>query len=173
MADAAARTIDVTVHYLEMCAPPHRAAPAPAAGVEVVRVLSPSVAHYRFLYDAVGRDLHWVDRKKLSDDELAAIVQDPANELYVLHVDGAPAGMAELDRRRRDEIELAYFGLMPEFRGRGLGRWLLDWIIDRAWSYAPRRLWLHTCTLDHPAALPLYRKAGFVPYREEACRQEL
>lgn len=173
MGHGAALTIDVTVRYLEMLAPPARGAPEPRRGVEVARVPSPAVAYYRFLYDAVGRDLHWVDRKKLSDAELAAIVQHPANELYVLHVGGAPAGMAELNLRLVEEIELAYFGLMPELRGRGLGAWLLDWIIDKAWSHGPRRLWLHTCTLDHPAALPLYRKAGFVPYREESRRQPL
>lgn len=133
----------------------------------------PTVPYYRFLYNAVGNDYHWLSRRKLSDDELAAIIGDPQNELHVLHVDGSPAGFAELDRRRPEEIELVQFGLMPGFTGQGLGRWFLQWTIDKAWSYQPRRFWLHTCTLDHPAAVPLYKKAGFVQFNQEDIRREL
>jgi len=78
-----------------------------------------------------------------------------------------------LDRRQPGEIELVQFGLMGEFIGQGLGQWFLQWTIDKAWSYQPRRLWLHTCSLDHPAAVPLYTKAGFVQFKEEAIRREL
>jgi GNAT superfamily N-acetyltransferase len=81
----------------------------------------------------------------------------PLNEVHVLHVDGTPAGFAELDRRIEGEIELVQFGLMPEFIGQSLGRYFLQWTIDKAWSYGPRRFWLHTCTKDHPAALPNYQ----------------
>ncbi len=84
---------------------------------------------------------------------------------------GVPAGFAELDRRIEGEIELVQFGLMPEFIGQGLGRYFLQWAIDKAWSYHPRRFWLHTCTKDHPAALPNYLKAGFVVYKEEVVEQ--
>ena len=85
----------------------------------------------------------------------------------MLYRNGAPAGFGELDRRQPGEIELAYFGLMPDAIGQGLGVWLLHETIDLAWSYEPERLWLHTCTLDHPRALPLYQRAGFVPYKQE------
>jgi len=125
------------------------------------------------LYDAVGKQYHWLSRRKLSDDELAAILGDARNELHVLHVDGSPAGFTELDRRQPGEIELVQFGLMDDFIGQGLGKWFLQWTIDKAWSYQPRRLWLHTCSLDHPAAVPLYTKAGFVQFKEEAIRREL
>ena len=81
--------------------------------------------------------------------------------------EGVPAGFAELDRRIEGEIELAQFGLMPEFIGQGLGRYFLRWAIDKAWSYGPRRFWLHTDTKDHPGALPNYLKAGFAIYKEE------
>ena len=81
--------------------------------------------------------------------------------------EGVPAGFAELDRRIEGEIELAQFGLMPEFIGQGLGRYFLRWAIDKAWNYGPRRFWLHTDTKDHPAALPNYLKAGFAIYKEE------
>jgi len=84
-----------------------------------------------------------------------------------------PAGFAELDRRNKEDIELVQFGLMPEFIGRGLGWYFLQWIIDKAWSYQPRRFWLHTCTLDHPAALPNYQKAGFTIYKEETIQRDI
>ncbi len=78
-----------------------------------------------------------------------------------------------MDRRNKEDIELVQFGLMPEFIGRGLGWYFLQWIIDKAWSYQPRRFWLHTCTLDHPAALPNYQKAGFTIYKEETIQRDI
>jgi GNAT superfamily N-acetyltransferase len=129
------------------------------------------VAYYRFLYDAVGRNYDWSSRKKLSDAQLAALLEDPRLEVDVLMADGVPAGFAEFDRRVEGEIELVQFGLMPEFIGQGLGRWFLQWTIDRARSYGPNRFWLHTCTKDHPAALPNYLKAGFTIYKEEVKEQ--
>jgi GNAT superfamily N-acetyltransferase len=157
----------LTVFYLEMLVPPHRLVTPPREGLAVVHARKPTLAYYRFLYDTVGRDYAWRRCQKLSDIELAAVVHDPRVEVHVLMADGVPAGFAELDRRTSGEIELTQFGLMPEFIGQGLGRYFLQWAVDRAWSYRPRRLWLHTCTNDHPAALPNYRKAGFVLYKEE------
>ncbi len=164
--------VDVTVYYLEMVAPSQRSVPAPRDGLTVLHAQTPSVSYYRFLYDSVGKDYHWLSRRKLSNKELAAIIGDPRNELHVLHVNGSPAGFAELDRRQPAEVELVQFGLMPDFLGQGLGKWFLQWTIDKVWSYQPRRFWLHTCTLDHAAALPTYKKAGFVQFKEEAIRRE-
>jgi GNAT superfamily N-acetyltransferase len=119
----------------------------------------------------VGRDYCWVDRNLMPDEDLRRIIQDPGVEVYVLSVAGAPAGYAELDRRQPGEIELAYFGLFPDFVGRGLGKFFLAWAVERAWSHGPRRVWVHTCDLDHPAALPNYLKAGFVVYDERVIEQ--
>jgi len=157
----------VTTIYLQLWAHPQRVVPPPRDGLTVVHAKKPSVTYYRFLYDAVGRDYDWTSRQKLSDAELAALLNDPRLEVHVLMVDGVPAGFAELDRRIDGEIELVQFGLMPEFIGQGLGRYFLHWTIDKAWSYNPSRLWLHTDTKDHPAALPNYLKAGFSIYKEE------
>lgn len=165
--------VEVPVFYLEILAPSHRSAPAPREGLTVLHVPSPTVPYYRSLYEAVGGDYHWLSRRTMSDEALAAILGDPRDQSHVLHVEGNPAGIAELDRGRPGEIELVQFGLMPEYLGQGLGRWFLQWTIDRAWSYEPRRFWLHTCTLDHPAALPNYLKAGFAPFRQETIRREL
>lgn len=171
--EAFLQMVEVTVYYLEMLAPSHRHVTAPREGLTVLHVPSPTVPYYRSLYDAVGQEFHWLSRRKMTDEALAALLADPRNEMHVLHVNRAAAGFAELDRRQPDEIELVQFGLIRDFIGQGLGKWFLHWTLNRAWSYTPKRFWLHTCTLDHPAALPNYLKAGFVLYKEEKIHREL
>src|ERR1700680_2969396 len=105
----------VKTSYLQMFAHPQRVVPTPKEGLAAIHAKKPSVAYYRFLYDAVGRDYDWTSRKKLSDAELAALLHDPRLEVHVLMADGVPAGFAELDRRIEEDIELVQFGLMPEF----------------------------------------------------------
>jgi GNAT superfamily N-acetyltransferase len=157
----------VKVTYLQMLARPERTMPLPKEGIEVTHARKPTVSYYRWLYETVGRDYGWPRCQKMSDAELAALLSDARIEVHVLMVDGVPAGFAELDRRVEGEIELVHFGLMAEFIGQGLGHYFLRWAIDKAWSYNPRRFWLHTDTKDHPAALPNYLKAGFSIYKEE------
>jgi GNAT superfamily N-acetyltransferase len=167
-------SIPTLVTYLEMTAPPVRAPlPAPRADLEVRLARQPTRSFYRYLYDAIGRDWTWVVRRLLPDEELERILADPAVEVNVMWVAGVPAGYAELDRRRPQEVELAYFGLLPEFIGCGLGRWLLDWTVHHAWRRRPRRLWVHTCDLDHPRALAVYQNAGFRVYDERTEQLEL
>lgn len=159
----------LVVTYLEMTKQPtDPGPPVPALKLALFRAENPTVAFYRFLYDTVGGPWQWYERRRMDDDELAAIVQDPAVEIYVLYVSGVPAGYSELDLRKMPDIEVAYFGLMPEFIGRGLGTYLLRWTIDQAWTREPKRLWVHTCNLDHPRSLGLYQRAGFTPYGQEA-----
>ena len=159
--------IETVVTYLEMRAPPATPPiPPPRDGLTIVQALQPTASFYRYLYDTVGEPWLWGDRKKLSPDALRAIVQHPDVEVHVLYVHGVPAGYAELDARTEPEIELAYFGLIPEFIGHRLGPYLLSFAIHAAWRRRPRRFWVHTCTLDHPGALAVYRRAGFQPYKE-------
>jgi GNAT superfamily N-acetyltransferase len=165
-------TVEITTYYLEMLSPPNRTLPPPREGLTVVHARKPTVAYYRFLYDAVGGPYHWKSRKKLSDADLAELIHGPRMENHVLMVDGVPAGFAELDRRIEGEVELGQFGLVPEFTGQGLGKYFLNWTMLKAWSYGPKRVWLHTCTQDHPAALPNYLKAGFVIYKEKVARKD-
>ena len=164
-----AGALRVTITSLEMFACPEaaRAAPDWPAGARVERALRPGVAFYRFLYDTVGEPWLWTDRRRWSDAALAERVQHPSVEVWVLTAEGQPAGYAELDRREAGEVELSYFGLMPAFIGRGFGGRLLRFAVARAWTPGTRRLWVHTCDLDHPAALGLYRQAGFVPFRTD------
>jgi GNAT superfamily N-acetyltransferase len=173
-ATGAGRRIETLVTYLEMTAPPTRPGrPAPRANLEIRRARRPTVSFYRYLYAAVGEPWTWTVRRCLSDAELAAILNDPRVEVNVLWEAGVPAGYAELDRRTPPDIEIGYFGLMPEFIGQGLGGYLLDWAIHHAWRMQPRRLWLHTCDLDHPGALGFYQRSGFRIYDRRTSTQEL
>jgi GNAT superfamily N-acetyltransferase len=163
----------VTTTYLEMHSHQPRVVPPPRDGLTVMQARHPTVAYYRFLYNAVGEQWHWGRCKRLSEAELTALIQHPQMEVHVLYVDGVPAGFAELDRRTPGDVEILQFGLTADFIGQGLGKYFLQWVIDRAWSYAPKRVWLHTCTLDHPGAIPNYRKAGFAVYKEETAERIL
>ncbi|MCZ6863290.1 MAG: GNAT family N-acetyltransferase [Alphaproteobacteria bacterium] len=135
--------------------------------VALVRAERPTISFYRYLYNTIGEDWFWWERRALSDAQLATEIHDSNVEIFVLYIDGVPAGYAELDLRIKAEVELAYFGLIPEFIGRGLGRYLLGWAIDEAWQRKPERVWLHTCNFDHPKAIATYQKAGFVPYKQD------
>lgn len=158
----------ITVTSLQMFGPPNRNKQrTPPPYTSIMRAIKPSVSFYRYLYNNVGGPWFWYERRQMDDETLRQIIQNPAIEVYVAYLNGVPAGYAELDCRFTPTIELAYFGLMSEFIGLGLGAYLLDWIIDRAWSYEPARFWVHTCTLDHPRALDVYQKAGFKIYKTE------
>ena len=167
-------SLPTLVTYLEMTTPPATPPlPPPLAGIEIRVARRPTVSFYRYLYRAIGEQWTWVVRRLLSDEELLQIIGDPAVEVNVLWVDGVPAGYAELDRRQAPDTELAYFGLLPEFISRGLGRYLLDWTIRHAWRARPRRLWVHTCDFDHPRAIAVYRKSGFRVYDQRVEQLEL
>lgn len=160
--------LEMIITYLQLRhAPAPRPPPQRAEAIAIVRARRPTVSFYRYLYDTVGQAWMWYERRLLEDMTLAAIVQHPLVEVYVMSLDGVPAGFVELDRRQGNDIELAYFGLLPEFIGRGLGRYLLQWAVGRAFEYAPDRLWVHTCNFDHPGALALYQRAGFEVYDQE------
>lgn len=166
--DASARQIEVVITYLEMTQRPIRPTiPTPAGRLALMRVDTPSVGFYRYLYDTVGEPWFWTDRRRLDDDTLRAIIQDPKVETYVLYVNGEPGGYVELDRRPEPDIDFAYFGIMPQFVGRGFGPYLMNWAVDQAWQYGPKRLTVNTCTLDHPKAIRTYQRVGFVPYKQE------
>ncbi len=164
-------TLEVVTTFLEMMQRPRKVrSPAPMdRPVALLRAEHPPLHFYRYLYETVGAPWLWYERRTLDDDALTATIHDPRVEIRVLYVDGCPAGFVELDRRVPDEVELAYCGLVPEFIGQGLGLYLIDAAVDRAWSSepTPQRVWVHTCNLDHPRALLAYQHAGFVPYREE------
>lgn len=155
------------VTALEMTAPvPPRPDPEPAPWV-LRPVPRPDLDWYRDLYRRVGEEWLWFSRLRMGDAELAGIVHDPGIAIFALVADGRDEGLLELDQRKADETELAFFGVTPGQLGTGAGRWLMNRAIERAWARPIRRFWVHTCTLDHPGALAFYRRSGFVPYHRQ------
>jgi GNAT superfamily N-acetyltransferase len=118
---------------------------------------------YRQLYLGVGAEYRWTDRAAWTDEEIAGHVGRSEIDVWTARVGDDLAGFFELRRVPEDgSVELAYFGLLPRFTGRGLGGHLLTTAVRTAWALDPSRVWVHTCTLDHPAALPNYLRRGFV-----------
>ena len=158
--------IAAVVTYLEMRTPPY-IPPAPPTTLEfaVRRVSQPDLSWYRGLYRVIGEPWLWFSRLRLSNAELHAILYDSGVDVFALSHAGADHGLLECDRRRFPDIELPYFGVAPALIGKGAGRALLQHCLPLAWEHQPQRVWLHTCTLDHPGALTFYVKAGFVPYK--------
>jgi GNAT superfamily N-acetyltransferase len=170
----ATRTVDVVRTYLEMREPDAlRAAPPPAGDVSVERVERPTPAFYRSLYAGVGGRYHWRDRLGWSDEQLAAHVALRSVSIHVLRVGGETAGFFELKRHFDETVEIAYFGLLQPYIGRGLGKYLLTRAIESAWALQPTRVWVHTCTLDDAAALPNYRARGMTPYLTETYQAQI
>ena len=160
--------IEVTRTYLQLTHADELNAARLAEGhVETVQVTNCPASFYRYLYGEVGRLYHWTDRLPWTDDEIRAHLGRPAITLWVMYSEGAPAGYFELERHDDGSTEVAYFGLLQEFLGRGMGKHLLTEAVTRAWQQGADRVWLHTCTLDDPAALPNYLKRGFKPFKEE------
>ena len=159
-------SLATVVTYLRMTENPHvHVAPPVNLAVSLMAARKPPVHFYRYLYEAVGRDNYWLDRLRLSDDELSAIICADTTSIQVAYVDGSPAGYFELDFSAGAIVWLAYFGIIGEFQGRGLGKWLLSQAIASAWSGPDiKALHVETCTLDGPHALPLYQRSGFTPY---------
>lgn len=164
--------LDYTVTWLEMTARPDAPRRETPPGVTLTRALHPPVHFFRYLYDAVGAPYEWTDLHAWSDAEVAAFAQDPAMHLFVARRDGWPLGFVMLDHRAAPVADIAYFGLVPEATGGGLGPWLLLEGVHAAWDAGIEKLTVNTCTLDHPAALPLYRRTGFAPVRSETRRRE-
>ena len=114
-------------------------------------------------YGAVGAAWQWVDRRDWSMERWRAWVDRPEHELWTCWMGGAPAGYVELEAQADGAVEVAYFGLLERFQGRGIGGWLLAAGLTRAWQReGTRRVWLHTCSLDGPQALPNYEARGLV-----------
>ena len=166
--------IEVTRTYLQLLQPGDlKAARVDDDRVRIVRVVDSPASFYRYLYAEVGRYYHWTDKLPWTDDDIRAQLARPEITLWVMYCQGSPAGYFELEKHDDGSIEIAYFGLLQEFLGRGLGKHLLSAAVEQAWSDGANRVWLHTCTLDDPAALPNYIKRGFQPFNTETYFTEL
>ncbi|HQT60479.1 MAG TPA: GNAT family N-acetyltransferase [Acidiphilium sp.] len=151
----------VTVTFLRMDRMPARTWPDLPEGATIEPVPHMDLATYRDLYDRVGQPWLWWLRRIMPDAMLARLLADPAIAVYLLRVDGAVAGFFELDATSWPDVNLSYFGLLPEVIGRGLGFALLGAAIERVFSGPVRGMTVNTCTADHPRALPNYQRAGF------------
>jgi GNAT superfamily N-acetyltransferase len=156
--------IAVTVTFLKQEHQPILPGPPLPGDTSLVRLTAPTVSFYRYLYDTVGAPYCWWLRRTMPDDELAALIGNPAVSLHVLYQNGEPAGFFELEQRMTS-VNLSYFGLFPHAVGRGIGPAFLRASIDESWSRQPRYLTVNTCTADHPRAMPNYLRAGFTPTR--------
>jgi GNAT superfamily N-acetyltransferase len=164
--------VEVTRTYLELRSPEQLRPPhAPGADVRFVRRDPCPVSHYRRLYHDVGHQWHWRDRLAWSDERLAAHLAS-ANIVECV-VGNDPAGFYELCRHEDGSVEIAYFGLVSAFIGRGYGGAMLTRAADDAWTAGAKRVWLHTCSLDSPRALPNYLARGFAQYHTEVYSVDL
>ena len=131
------------------------------------RIETADLNWFRDLYRRVGEEWLWFSRLQMNDADLAAIIHSPLVEVYALVEDGRDEGLLELDFRVAGQCELAFFGVTAKLIGSGAGRWLMNRALEQAWSRPVARVWVHTCTLDHPGAVAFYQRAGFRAFRRQ------
>jgi GNAT superfamily N-acetyltransferase len=172
--------VQVTTWSLEMReAAALRPAPPPRRPVELRQAVVPSPEFSRFLYTAVGGDWYWTDRLQWTYADWERWLGRAELSTWVAAQEGSPAGYAELEvqpeagGRGEVDVQISAFGLLPQFRGAGVGGWLLTEVLRRAWSLNPRRVWVHTCSLDGPAALPNYQSRGLAVYDQRTEEKSL
>lgn len=169
-------SVAVTTTYLEMRSPEAlRLARRVPDDLLLVRAGIPSPELNRALYTGVGGDCFWMDRLSWSWTQWMRWLERPEVETWVAHQSGTPAGYFELELQAPGNVEIVYFGVLPAFAGKGIGGYLLSQAAHRAWAMRPgiERVWVHTCTLDHPAALTNYLARGFTVFKEEVSHMEL
>lgn len=163
----------VTTWHLDMRSPGQlRRSATPPSAPQLAQAKVPSPALNRFLYTSVGGPWHWTDRLPWTWERWMQWLDRPQHQTWVMSVDGTPAGYFELEQQpgaapSGPDVEIAYFGIAPQFLGRGLGGWLLTRTIEQAWAFGAGRVWVHTCSLDHPRALANYQARGMAIFREE------
>ncbi len=156
----------VTIYYLEMRSAAQLRPGRPADGLDITEARIKQYPFNRFLYQYVGGPWDWHDKLAWSDEQWRDYAEADNLRTWVAWFEGSPAGYFDLERQSGDEVEIKYFGLAPAFIGRGFGGHLLTRAIEEAWNWdSPRRVWVHTCTLDHPSALANYQARGMQLYR--------
>ena len=157
----------VTTFFLEMRAPAELRPARRQDALDVRECEIPQFEVNRFLYRFVGAAWEWTDKLSWRDEQWRAWAEDPRLRTWIAYNRGSPAGYFELQKQPGDEVEIAYFGLAPAFTGRGFGGDLLTHCIACAWDWGATRVWVHTCSLDHPSALANYQSRGMRLYRQE------
>jgi GNAT superfamily N-acetyltransferase len=162
----------VTTYYLQMTDPAQlKPSRHDGRGVEIRQAKFPSPELARFFYTAVGGAWYWIDRLAWTYAQWNEWLKNV--ETWVAYIEGTPAAYFQLEKQPEGNVEIAYFGLLPQFIGRGLGGYLLSATVRRAWEMGAQRVWVHTCTLDHPRALAGYQDRGFRLFKQEDSDKEL
>jgi GNAT superfamily N-acetyltransferase len=164
--DVPAGKIAAVVTHFEMTERP-ALRPDPKGAWTLRRVPSPDLDWFRDLYRRVGEEWLWFSRLQMTDAELAAVIRSPMVDVHALVHEGRDEGLLELDFREPGQCELAFFGVTADLIGGGAGRWLMNRALELAWSRQVSRVWVHTCSLDHPSALAFYQRSGFRPFRRQ------
>jgi len=154
------RKIPVKTIFMEMKLKPTFELQFPE-NVEIKKIANINIYLYKSIYKQVGEIWGWTGRLIISDEELQIKLNDSKNEIYILFSENKIAGFFEIYRHSPKEVELVYMGLIPDFIGKGLGKLLLNYSIEMAWTNETEKFWLHTCEFDHKDALKVYEKAGF------------
>jgi GNAT superfamily N-acetyltransferase len=166
--------VEVTTWYLEMLDPLQlRPSATGDYQLRIEQVKIPSPEFSRFLYTSVGGNYYWIDRLSWNYERWQDYLNRPELETWVAYILGTPAGYIELERQPHENVEIAYFGVLPQFLGQRLGGYLLSEGVKRAWAIGTKRVWVHTCSLDSPYALPNYQARGFQIYQQEVHTQQL
>lgn len=163
----------VTITYLEMTSRQDAVPFSEERRLDVRRAEVPCPELNRSLYVAVGSDWWWHSRLEWDRDRWLAWLDGPEVETWIGYLAGTPVGYFELEAQPGGQVELVYFGLLPTFIGRGLGAELLASAVAQAWEVAAERVWVHTCSLDHPRALANYQARGFRIYDVEERMERL
>jgi GNAT superfamily N-acetyltransferase len=166
--DIPAGKIAAIVTHMEMIERPALRLDPPGADAWTLRHVSqPTTDWFRELYLRIGAEWMWYARVKIPDRELAAKIQAPGVDVYALMHDSRDEGLLELDFRQAGACEIGMFGVTGPLVGTGAGRFLMNRALELAWSRDVSRVWLHTCTFDHPSALAFYQRSGFRPFRRQ------
>ena len=164
--DIASGKIAAVVTHLEMIERPVLP-PDPPGAWTLRRIQSPALDWFRELYRRIGEEWLWFSRSRMSDAELAAVIRPPSSEIYALLLEGRDEGLLHLDFSTQGQCELSLFGVTAKLIGTGAGRFLMNRALERAWSQTRTRVWVHTCTFDHPHALAFYQRSGFRAFRRQ------
>jgi GNAT superfamily N-acetyltransferase len=142
-------------------------APDPPGVWTLRRVETPDLDWFRDLYRRIGEQWLWFSRLRMSDAELAAVIQSPSAELHALAQSDRDEGVLHLDFSKSGLCEISLFGVTAKLVDGGAGRWLMNRALELVWSRPVTRVWLHTCSFDHPSALAFYQRSGFRAFRRQ------
>lgn len=163
--DLPAGKIANVVTYFEVFAPPPPRPEPERPDLAFRHIADPDTGWYRETIRTIGEAWLWFSPLVMPEAQLVALLANPRLEVYALDRGAETVGIAELDRRVEGEVEVSFFGVAPSEMGTGAARWLMNRTLKEAFRHGPRRVWLHTCSFDHPAAVPFYLRSGFAPYK--------